>query len=96
MKSPPKLSISLGDYHLRQHNTVKSLGCYLDSNLNRESMARIVFEKINKKLNFLWKQSNYLNYSSRRSLCNALIQLHFDYRCISWYPLLNKALKTKL
>ena len=59
-------------------------------------MARRVLKKINTKLNFLWRQSNYLNYSSRRLLCNALIQPHFDYGCTSWYPLLSKALKTKL
>ena len=29
-------------------------------------------------------------------LCSALIQPHFDYGCTSWYPLLSKALKTKL
>ena len=40
MKSPPKLSISYGDYSLKQNNTVKYSGCYLDSNLNWESMAR--------------------------------------------------------
>ena len=95
MKSPPKLNI-YGDYSLKQHNTVEYLGCYLDSYLNGESMARRVLEKINTKLNFLWRQSNYLNYSSRRLLCNALIQPHFDCGCTSWYPLLSKALKTKL
>ena len=96
MKSPPKVSISYGDYSLKQHNTVEYLGCYLDSNLNGESMARRVLKKINTKLNFLWRQSNYWNYSLRRLLCNALIQPHFDYGCTSWYPLLSKALKTKL
>ena len=55
MKSPPKLSISNGDYSLKQHNTVEHLGCYLDSNLNRDSMARRLLKKINNKLNFLWK-----------------------------------------
>ena len=87
MKSPPKLNI-YGDYSLKQHNTVEYLGCYLDSNLNRESMARRVLKKINTKLNFLWKQCIYLKYSSRRLLCNALVQPHFDYGCTSWYPLL--------
>ena len=57
-------------------------------------MACRVLKKINTKLNFLWSQSNY--YSSRRLLCNALIQLHFDYGFTSWFPLLSKALKTKL
>ena len=53
-------------------------------------------KKFNAKVNFLWRQSNYLNYSSRRLLCNALIQPHFDYGCTSCYPLLSKTLKTKL
>ena len=37
-----------------------------------------------------------MNYSSRRLSCNALIQRHFDYGCTSWYPLMSKALNTKL
>ena len=36
------------------------------------------------------------DYSSRRLLCHALIQPHFDYGCTSWYPLLSKTLKTNL
>ena len=96
MKSPPKLNVSYGDYSLKQHNIVEYLGCYLDSNLNGESVARRVLKKINTKLNFLWRKSNDLNYSSRRLLCNALIQPHFDYGYTSWYPLLSKVLKTKL
>ena len=82
MKSPPKLNIS-GDYSQKQLNTVEYLGCYLDFNLSSESMTRRVLKKINTKLNFLWRQINHLNYSSRRLLCNALIQPHFDYRCTS-------------
>ena len=35
LKSPPKLSISYGDYSLKQHNIVENLGCYFNSNLNR-------------------------------------------------------------
>ena len=78
MKSPPKLNISYGDYSLKQHNIVEYLACYLDSNLNVESMARRVLKKINTKLNFLWRQSNYLSYLPRRLLFNAPIQPHFD------------------
>ena len=96
IKSPPKLSMSYGDYSVKQHNIVEYLGGYLDSNLNGESMARRVLKKLNTKLNFLWRQSDYLNYSPRRLLFNALIQPHFDYGCTSWYSLLSKALKTKL
>ena len=40
-----------GDYSLNQYNTVEYLGCYLDSDLNKETMARRVLKKINKKPN---------------------------------------------
>ena len=96
IKSLPKLSMSYGDYALKQHNTVEYFGCYLDSNPNGESVACKGLKKINRKLNFLWRQRNYLNYLSRRFLRNALIQPHFDYRCTSWYFLPSKALKSKL
>ena len=59
-------------------------------------MTHRVLKKINTALNFLWRQSNYLNYSSRRLLSNALIQPYFDYGCTSWYPFVSKLLKTKL
>ena len=32
----------------------------------------------------------------RRLLCNALIQLHLDYGCSSWFPLLKTNIKLKL
>ena len=83
MKSPLKLSISYGYYSLKQYNTLEYLGCYLDSNLSGGSVAGRVLKKINSKLNFLWRQSNYLNYSSRRLMCSALIQPPFDYGCTS-------------
>ena len=56
-------------------------------------MARRVLKKINTKLNLLWRQSNYLNYSSRGLLRNSLTQPHVDYGWTSWYPLLSEALK---
>ena len=71
------------DYNLKQHKTVKYLEGYLDSNLNGQSIVRRVLKKINAKLNLLLRQSNYLNYWSRRLLYNALIQVHFDYGCTS-------------
>ena len=37
-EKPPKLSISWGDYYLKQHSTVEYIGCQLDSNVNGEPM----------------------------------------------------------
>ena len=34
-------------YYLKQHKTVEYLECYLDSNINRESIVRRVLKKIN-------------------------------------------------
>ena len=55
-------------------------------------MARRALKKINTKLNLLLRQSNYLNYSSRRLLHNA----HFDYDTRHGQSPESKALKTKL
>ena len=47
MKSPPKRSISYGNYCLKQHNIVRYLRCYLNSNLNGELLAcRVLINKL--------------------------------------------------
>ena len=38
----------------------------------------------------------YLVITFLGSLCNALIQPHFDYACSAWYPNLNKNLTKKM
>ena len=37
-----------------------------------------------------------LNFNSRKILCTALIQCHFDYSCSSWFSGVNKTLRKKL
>ena len=59
-------------------------------------MALTVISKINTRLKFLYRKNQFLSPQLRRLLCNALIQLHFDYACSVWYPNLNKKFKTKL
>ena len=58
-------------------------------------MARKVFNKINGKINFLYRRATYLNLTCKRVLCNALIQPHFDYGWKSRYPLLSKVFKKR-
>ena len=48
--------------------------------------------RVNGKLKFLYQKQNFL----RGLLCNALIQPHFDFVCLSWYPCLNNKLKKKI
>ena len=75
---------------------VEYLGCCLDANLNGESMAIKSLRKINTKLQFLYRQNEFLYLKLHRLLCNALDQPHFAYACISWYPLINQKMRNKL
>ncbi len=53
-------------------------------------------KKSNAKLKFLYRQSKFLDTTSRKTLCSALIQSHLDYACSSWYYSLNSTLQDKL
>ena len=64
--------------------------------LSGEPMAHRTIEKINSRLNHLFRQKHFLTPSLRRLFCNTLIQPHFDYVCTAWYPNLNKNLKNKI
>ena len=61
----------------------------LDETIFGETMALSDKNKINNKLKFLYRKKRFLTSTLRRLLCNALIQLHFDYACSTWYPKLN-------
>ena len=64
--------------------------------MSGEPMALKVIKKINGKLDFIFKKNKYLTKELRRMLCNALIQLHFDYACPAWYPNLDEKMKKKI
>ena len=59
-------------------------------------MALKVIEKINGRLEFLWRKNKFLTPPLKRLLCNVLIQPHFDYASSAWYPNLQKKLSDKL
>ena len=58
-------------------------------------MATHVINKVNSILRFLYRQNKFLDIPLRRALCNAMI-LPLHYACNTWYPILNKKLKTRL
>ena len=91
-----ELDIRRGDIKIKQQSEVKYLGCILDKDLSGESMAIHALGKINSRLKFLYRNQSFLNSSLRRLLCNAIIQPHYDFACLAWYPNLNKGLKKKV
>ena len=80
---------------IKSFQIVEYLGCYLDANLFKESLAVKPLKKINSKLNFSYRQSELLNPKLRRLLSNFLNQPHFDYVCVSWYLLVSKKIRKK-
>ena len=44
-------------------------------------------------LKFFYRNNKFLTPTLRRMLGNALIDLHFDYACSTWYPNLDEKLK---
>ena len=85
------LDIRYGTVHIKQYHTVTYPGCVLDKNLSGEPMALQVIKKVNIRPRLLYRKNRFLICK----LCNATIQLHFDYACSVWYPKLNKSLKKK-
>ena len=96
LKNLCELDIRRNEIKIKQHTSVTYLGCILDNNLSGSSMATKVLGKINGRLKFLYRKQSFLNFDLRRTLCNALIQPHFDYACSAWYPNLNRKLTQKI
>ena len=91
-----KLNIRYNHTNIKQHSQFVCRGCVLHKTMSGEPMALKVIKKINGKLDFIFKKNKYLTKELRRMLCNALIQLHFDYACPAWYPNLDEKMKKKV
>ena len=96
LRNAKSLNIIYNGMEIKQHAKVKYLGCILDQSLSGESMALNVVDKIHSRLKFLHRQNRFLTSPLHRILCNALIQLLFDYACTSWFPNLSKKLRLRL
>ena len=96
LRNAKSLNIVYNGIEIKQHAKVKYLGCILDQSLSGESMALNVVDKIHSRLKFLHRQNRFLTSPLHRILCNALIQLLFDYACTSWFPNLSKKLRLRL
>ena len=81
---------------IKNVNSVKYLGIQIDEDLAGESIVKEIVKKANTRLKFLYRCKDLLNFESRKTLCSALIQCHFDYACSSWFPGINKTLMKKL
>merc|ERR1711895_406548 len=72
------------------------MGVQLDEDLASESIVKEISKNTNSKLKFLYRCKDALNFNTRKILCTALIQCHFDYSCSSWFSGVNNKLRKKL
>ena len=75
---------------------VKYLGVFLDSGLTGAAHVENVLKTCIGRLAFLYRNSSLLDFQSRKTLCQSLIQPYLDYCSSSWYEGLSIALKSKL
>ena len=88
-KSAGKLNVKYKNIKIKDLY-VTYLGCILDETLYEELMDLKALNKINGKLKRFYRKHKFVTPILRRMLCNAIVQLHFDYACSAWYPNLNE------
>ena len=88
--------VQCNNISIKSVTNVNYLGLSLENTLSGESIVSNIVKKSSSRLKFLYRYKDILNENSRKILCSALIQCHFDYCCSSWYSSTSKTLKNKL
>ncbi|KAL4240342.1 hypothetical protein ACF0H5_001132 [Mactra antiquata] len=91
-----QFNVNCNGHDIKGSKKVKYLGLVIDNDLAGESIVQNIISKVNAKLKFLYRNNNCLDFNTRKILCSALLQCHFDYSCSSWYEGISKGLKKKL
>ena len=74
----------------------KYLGVILDATFSSSFHVANVLKVSTSRLAFLYRNSSLLDFSTRRTLCMALIQPYLDYCSASWYDGLTSLHKSRL
>ena len=77
--------IKLDNTVVNRVTSVKYLGVYLDQYLDFSKHVEGLLKKARGKLLFLYRNGNYLNHTTRKLLCQALIFSSLEYCSPSWY-----------
>ena len=88
--------VQCNNFPIKSVEKVNYLGLTLENTLSGNSIVTNIIKKSSSRLKFLYRYKDILNENSRKILCSALIQCHFDYCCSSWYSGTSKTLKNKL
>ena len=96
IKKIENFSVICNNQTIKSQKSVKYLGHVLDNTLSGNKCANDIISKVNSRLKFMYRHNSVLDFNTRKTLCNSLIQCLFDYACSAWYNNLGKTLKSKL
>ena len=96
IRKKSQMIISCGQTVIASTDSVRYLGSTMDQTLSGEDTFKSIVKLSNSRLKFLYRQAEFLNPATRRTLVTALVQCHFDYACSAWYYGLLKAQTSKL
>lgn len=96
LKKQNEFNVMCNNEPIKSTQSVKYLGITLDQCLSGEAVANSVIVKAGARLRFLYRQAQFLDQKTRKTLVSALIQCYFDYSCSSWFLGLSKKLQNKL
>ena len=77
-KDDINIDINVCGETLERVNNYKYLGVIFDSKLKFNEHADSIIKKLDKKLGFMWRTKNKLNYNSRITYFKSLVLPHFD------------------
>ena len=81
---------------VKRVDKVRYLGVMLDQHMNGQIQAEKVVKKAGSRLGFLYRSAAFLDFNTRKVLCNALVQPCLDYCILSWYLSLSVAWRDRL
>ena len=96
LKEAGDFRVSCDGLNVKEVERVRYLGVMLDRHLDGQVQALNVIKKVASRLAFLYRSVVFLDFDSRRTLCNALVQPCLDYCIVSWYLNLPASIKGKL
>ena len=86
LKRVTDFTVKLGNAEVNRVTSVKYLGVFLDQHMNFSTHVENVLSKARSKLAFLYRNRGFLNYRTRKLLCQSLIFSCIEYCSSSWYP----------
>ena len=85
LKKVKEFNVTCEGTAVNRVSEVRYLGVQLDENMSGSIHVAHVIRTCVTRLAFLYRNSSFLDFHSRKLLCGALIQPYLDYCCTSWY-----------